>query len=64
MVVFNGEQAKVELSPSDDFIRRDITAVGSWFYHFHEFKPMLDLYRSGLNVARPSRSSRPTSACS
>jgi propanol-preferring alcohol dehydrogenase len=52
MVVFNGEQAKVELSPSDDFIRRDITAVGSWFYHFHEFKPMLELYRSGLNVAK------------
>ena len=30
-VVFNGEQPEVELSPSADFIRRDITAVGSWY---------------------------------
>ena len=47
-VVFNGEQPAVPLSPSDHFIRRDITAVGSWFYHFSEFQNMLDLYRNGL----------------
>ncbi len=47
-VVFNGEQPAVPLSPSDHFIRRDITAVGSWFYHFSEFQNMLDLYRKGL----------------
>ena len=51
-VVFNGEQPAVELSPSEDFIRRDITAVGSWFYHFAEIPAMLDLYRSGLPVER------------
>ncbi|HIE11619.1 MAG TPA: hypothetical protein EYP62_08395 [Kiritimatiellae bacterium] len=28
-VVFNGEHPALELSPSEDFIRRDITAVGS-----------------------------------
>jgi len=49
-VVFNGEQPSVELSPSDDFIRRDITAVGSWYYHFHEFAQMVALYRGGLAV--------------
>jgi len=49
-VVMNGEQRKVELSPSDDFIRRDITAVGSWFYHMAEFPAMLALYREGLPV--------------
>lgn len=49
-VVFNGEQPSVELSPSEDFIRRDITAVGSWFYHFHEYTDMLALFRSGLRV--------------
>ena len=48
LVVFNGEQGPVPLSPSDQFIRRDITAVGSWFYHFSEFPQMLGLYRSGL----------------
>ena len=49
-VVFNGEQPAVELSPSEDFIRRDITAVGSWFYHFSEHAAMLELFRNGLPV--------------
>ncbi len=49
-VVFNGEQPEIPLSPSEDFIRRDITALGSWFYHFHEFGDMLRLYRDGLRV--------------
>jgi threonine dehydrogenase-like Zn-dependent dehydrogenase len=49
-VVFNGEQGEVSLSPSRDFIRRDVTAVGSWFYHFSEIGPMIDLYRDGLPV--------------
>ena len=50
-VLINGEQGGVELSPSSDFIRRDITAVGSWFYHFSEFGRMLARYRGGLRVA-------------
>jgi len=50
VVVFNGEQPSVELSPSEDFIRRDITAIGSWFYHFNEYPAMLDLYRKGCPV--------------
>ncbi|MDQ2731612.1 MAG: zinc-binding dehydrogenase [Armatimonadota bacterium] len=50
-VVFNGEQPAVELSPSEDFIRRDITAVGSWFYHFSEYPAMLELFRQGLPVS-------------
>lgn len=49
-VVFNGEQPSVELSPSEDFIRRDITAVGSWYYHFSEYPEMLALYRAGLPI--------------
>lgn len=50
-VVFNGEQPRIELSPSEDFIRRDISAVGSWYYHFNEFPEMLGLFRAGLPVA-------------
>jgi len=49
-VVMNGEQPSVELSPSQDFIRRDITALGAWYYHFAEFTQMLALYRQGLAV--------------
>ncbi|TFH14951.1 MAG: hypothetical protein E4H02_08865 [Lentisphaerales bacterium] len=49
-VVFNGEQKALPISPSEQFIRRDITAVGAWFYHFSEFGGMLALYRNGLRV--------------
>lgn len=49
-VIFNGEQNAVELSPSEGFIRRDITAIGSWFYHYSEYPAMLDLFRRGLPV--------------
>jgi|GEM_PF-346880 Threonine dehydrogenase and related Zn-dependent dehydrogenases len=50
-VVFNGEQPALELSPSEDFIRRDITAIGSWFYHFCEYPRMLELARNGPPIA-------------
>ncbi|MDR1281276.1 MAG: zinc-binding dehydrogenase [Opitutaceae bacterium] len=50
-VLFNGEQPALELSPSEDFIRRDITATGSWFYHFCEYPDMLAHARNGLPVA-------------
>ncbi|NKB68102.1 MAG: zinc-binding dehydrogenase [Candidatus Latescibacteria bacterium] len=51
-VVFNGEQGPLQLSPSDHFIRRDITALGSWYYHFGQFAAMLKLYRAGLAIDR------------
>jgi threonine dehydrogenase-like Zn-dependent dehydrogenase len=49
-VVFNGEQGALPISPSNQFIRRDITAVGAWFYHFSEIGQMLELYRNGLPI--------------
>lgn len=49
-IVFNGEQGPLPISPSSQFIRRDIHAVGSWFYHFGEFPAMLGLYRGGLRL--------------
>lgn len=50
IMLVNGEQPRVELSPSDDLIRRDITVVGAWFYHYSEFAEMLALYRQGVRV--------------
>ena len=47
-VMINGEQPAVELSPSEDFIRRDIVAMGSWYYHVGEYPSMLKLYQDGL----------------
>lgn len=49
-VIFNGEQPSVDLSPSDDFIRRDITAVGSWYYFFNEYSAMLQSFRDGMPI--------------
>ena len=49
-VIFNGEQGDVPMNVSSEFIRRDITATGSWFYHFREYHEMLELYRKGFPV--------------
>ncbi|MBQ6471866.1 MAG: zinc-binding dehydrogenase [Victivallales bacterium] len=50
-VILNGEQGEVPLNISGEFIRRDITVTGSWFYHFREYQEMLGLYRKGLDVS-------------
>lgn len=47
-----GEQGQVQLNVSDDLIRRDITLMGSWFFHYSEFPEMLALYRQGLELQR------------
>ena len=47
-----GEQGDVPISPSSDLIRRDITLMGSWFYHYSEYPSMLDLYRRGLPIGQ------------
>ena len=47
-----GEQGDVPISPSRDLIRKDITLMGSWFYHYAEYPAMLDLYRRGLPIGR------------
>lgn len=51
-VVFNGELNHEVLAPSRDFNRRDITAIGCWYYHFHDFQDMLTLYRNGLEIGK------------
>ncbi len=49
-VVFNGESSEEMLAPSRDFIRRELWAVGCWYYHFHEIDEMFALWRKGLDV--------------
>ena len=41
-----------ESMSSEDFIRRDVWAVGSWYYHFSEFPRMLALHRAGAPIAK------------
>jgi threonine dehydrogenase-like Zn-dependent dehydrogenase len=50
VVFLNGECGEDCINPSRDLIRRDITVVGSWFYHYGEFPAMLALHRNGLRV--------------
>jgi threonine dehydrogenase-like Zn-dependent dehydrogenase len=49
-IAVNGEQGPLQLSPSDDFIRRDVTMFGSWFYQYAEVPAMFELYRHGMRV--------------
>ncbi len=52
VVVFNGESMEEMLAPSRDFNRREIWAVGCWYYFMHEVPEMYELWRNGLDVAR------------
>lgn len=52
LVIFNGEIDIMELSPSEDFIRRDVRAVGSWYFQVREYPEMLKMYREGLTVQK------------
>lgn len=51
-VAIVGEQGDVPVHISEDLIRRDITLLGSWFYHYCEFPAMVDIYRRGLRVEK------------
>ena len=51
-VVFNGESNEEMLAPSRDFNRREIWAVGCWYYFMSEVPEMIALWRGGLDVTR------------
>ena len=40
------------LAPSRDFNRREIWAVGCWYYFMSDVPEMIALWREGLDVAR------------
>ena len=52
IVVFNGESMEELLAPSRDFNRREIWAVGCWYYFMSEVPEMFALWRNGLDVAK------------
>jgi threonine dehydrogenase-like Zn-dependent dehydrogenase len=49
-VVFNGELKSEVLSPTRDFIRSDIAAVGIWYYHINECVEMIEMVQHGLDA--------------
>ena len=52
VVVFNGESMDELLAPSRDFNRREIWAVGCWYYFMSDVPEMFALWRDGLDVTR------------
>jgi threonine dehydrogenase-like Zn-dependent dehydrogenase len=45
-----GEKGDSVIHPSNHFIRKEITAVGSWYYNPGDYCEILDLHRRGLDV--------------
>ncbi len=45
-----GEKGEAVIHPSDQFIRKEIEAVGSWYYNASDYSEILELYRRGLEV--------------
>ncbi|MFB3880579.1 MAG: zinc-binding dehydrogenase [Armatimonadota bacterium] len=49
-VAFVGEKGDSTFHPSNHFIRKEITALGSWYYNPGDFFEIMDLYHRGLKV--------------
>lgn len=45
-VAIVGECRRLEISPSDDLIRRDVHIVGSWYLNVDDFYKNIELYRT------------------
>ena len=45
-----GEKGDSTIHPSDQFIRKEITAVGSWYYNRSDYCEILELHARGLQV--------------
>jgi propanol-preferring alcohol dehydrogenase len=52
-VIMNlGGVGKMTLDISGELVYRDLSLMGSWFYHACEFPEMVKLYRRGMPVAK------------
>lgn len=49
-VGFVGEKGESVINSSDQFIRKEIQAVGSWYYNPSDYFEIMELYRRGLHV--------------
>ena len=49
-VGFVGEKGESVFHPSNHFIRKEIMALGSWYYNPGDYHEIMDLYRRGLKV--------------
>jgi threonine dehydrogenase-like Zn-dependent dehydrogenase len=45
-----GEKGESTIHPSNQFLRKEITAVGSWYYNPSDYYEIMQLHRRGLEV--------------
>jgi threonine dehydrogenase-like Zn-dependent dehydrogenase len=50
-VLQSGECSRVEVSPSEQLVRREVTWTGSWYYASEDYPEMLRLQAAGLDAA-------------
>ena len=48
----SGECAKLEMSPSETLIRREVTYTGAWYYAEEDYPTMVRMYHEGLAISR------------
>ncbi len=51
-VLQSGECAKLEMSPSETLIRREVTYTGAWYYAEEDYPTMVRMYHEGLAISR------------
>ena len=49
-VAFVGEKSTATIRPSDQFIRKELSIVGAWYFTAAEFYEQVEFYRRGLSV--------------
>ncbi len=50
-MAFIGEKPEATIHPSPQFIRKELTAIGSWYFTAPDYYRILELHRRGLQVA-------------
>lgn len=50
-VAFIGEKEKASIHPSSQFIRKELTVIGSWYFTGADFYDILDLHQRGLDTS-------------
>lgn len=51
-VAFVGENTLATIKPSDQFIRKELTVIGSWYFNVGEYEELVALVRQGVNVEK------------
>ena len=47
-----GENTLATIKPSDQFIRKELTVIGSWYFNVGEYEELVALVRQGVNVEK------------